>query len=1065
MKKTTTTKTKPQRIFAMAMAAAMVVSMAPVTALAEESAPAGDNGGTSQEASGQNASGNAPTVTITVTKSDDGSETKETKSESTNEAGASVTETTTETTEADGTKTERTETTTASETTEENDRGGETTTVESDTEYKETTTEPTQTEPKTDGGDDGEGSEGAEPAEGGEGSEENKPAEGNTETGYVEGSAASQFEEGKTTDVTTETEGYESSGHTTVTDDKGRVVEEYGYSNGYETTTETETVTDKYIEDRDELEKDDYIEGEEKTLVDDKGEFNNDGSVDTETTSTLIDPGYAGDITITLTPGGTDNESAEVDEKELYEDLLADDRPESSVVEGEETSEDVTDDDGNVIGTKKTKEDVKTDVKDVTNKNGDVVGYETTTTTTTTVVTETKANDTNPIDPTVETGDPVTTTSEPVETIDLPERPAASEVKDEATGKTTITTVEDIVDENGNVVGYSVSTVTKNAAGDEIAWGGEYIWGKKTVTVTTTETLETTTTKTEYITTTTTTTDITEGKTVSGEWIESTPRIVTGEMSEVTEGTGHGSQTMASLPTDVQALIANFANNELHADPTAKAANNTTDGKIQYIGHAADSDYYVYRYNGSSWGNLSNGIYILQDDAGNTFFGYCVDLATNANRGMVYEIGNIEDQSYYQGSSVADAEAHIRAIALNGFWGTASGTGSITEIRRMLVEEHGWSAERAATLTEGQALTATQAAIWNYGNNDGNRRVHAVVVRARYDGNITDAQIKNIQDLYAALLSKTAPAEKPTNILDVSDIIGSQITVGEKVENNTNNTDDNADNDVYNAGVSFTVAIVPTENDQLAVVVTQGNTEVGRMDLTAANGTQDGKGNTTYTMNNLQLQENLSINLSLDGTQHLKQGVYLYTATVNGVPSYTASQTFVGVGEGSHSVALDVSMTFDVTDETATRNSSSGSSSRSRQDKKVTQTTDTEINEEVVALMEITTVTVTEHGSEWNEEYKEEFKYNDNTNKKKEKEEKKDEEKDKDKDGGNEYTEEYIIDDGDVPLAELPEVDIPLADIILDDVPKTNDASALWLALSGFSGIGLAGLFGRKRRK
>ncbi|MBQ3030980.1 MAG: LPXTG cell wall anchor domain-containing protein, partial [Anaerotignum sp.] len=93
---------------------------------------------------------------------------------------------------------------------------------------------------------------------------------------------------------------------------------------------------------------------------------------------------------------------------------------------------------------------------------------------------------------------------------------------------------------------------------------------------------------------------------------------------------------------------------------------------------------------------------------------------------------------------------------------------------------------------------------------------------------------------------------------------------------------------------------------------------------------------------------------------------------------------------------------------------------------------------------------------------KEEFKYNDNTNKKKEKEEKKDEEN---KDGGNEYTEEYIIDDGDVPLAELPEVDIPLADIILDDVPKTNDTSALWLALSGFSGIGLAGLFGRKRRK
>lgn len=1026
MKKTTTGKTNPQRMFAMAMA--MVVSTAPATAFAEETADGND--GTSQEATGTNASSNEPKVTITVTKNEDGSETKETKSESM---------------DTDGTKTETIEKMTTKETTEENGKGGTVTTVNSEREYQETKTQPTQREPGTDeGGADGE-----------------TPAEGNTETGYVEGSAASQFEEGKTTDVTTTTEGSEISSDTTVTDSKGRVVEESGHSSGSEHTTTTETVTDKYIEDRDELEKDQYMEGEAQTLVDEKSGFDNDGSVDTTTTSTPIDPGYAGKLTITLTPGGKDSDTKTVDEGRLYEELLAEDRPESGETKGTPQVEDVTDGEGNKIGTKTTTTDEKTNVADKKNAAGHVVGYEITKTTTTTVVTETRACDTNSTDPVVETGETTTTTAAPVETISLPERPAAGESKN-AAGETTTTTVEDMTDEAGNVVGYSVTTVTKDASGKEIGRKEEALWGKKTVTVTTTETLETTTTKTEYITTTTTITDITEGKTVNGTWIESMARQAEGEMSKVTEDSGHGSQTMRSLPTDVQALIAHFNENDLREDPAAKAVNNTTDGKIQYIGHAVDSDYYIYRYNGAGWGNLSNAIYILKDDAGNTFFGYCVDMATNANRGTVYEIGNIEDQEYYQGSSIADAEAHIRAIALNGFWGTERGTGSITEIRRMLVRDHGWSEERAATLTEGQALTATQAAIWAYGRSDGNRRVHEDVVKSRYDGNITADEMKNIQDLYAALLGKTAPAEKPTNILDAGDILGSQITIGTKAEHHAKNADDNADNDVFNAGVSFTVAIVPTDKDRLRVIVKQDGKEIGSMELTAANGTQDGKGNTTYTMNNLQLQENLSINLSLDGTQHLKQGVYLYTATVDGVPSYTASQTFVGVGEGTHSVALDVSMKFDVIDETAVQKNSSGRGSRSRRDKKVTQTTDTETDREVVALMEITTVTVTEHSREWSGEYKEEFKYNDKKDKDpEEKEEKKDEEN---KNNSNAYTEEYIFDE-DVPLAELPDVELPMGDIILEDVPKTNDMSAQWLAMSGFSGIGLAGLFGRRRKK
>ena len=58
------------------------------------------------------------------------------------------------------------------------------------------------------------------------------------------------------------------------------------------------------------------------------------------------------------------------------------------------------------------------------------------------------------------------------------------------------------------------------------------------------------------------------------------------------------------------------------------------------------------------------------------------------------------------------------------------------------------------------------------------------------------------------------------------------------------------------------------------------------------------------------------------------------------------------------------------------------------------------------------------------------------------------------------------ISDEDAPLAALPE-EILDEEIPLADVPKTGDASALWLALSALSGASLAGvsLLGRKKRE
>ena len=57
------------------------------------------------------------------------------------------------------------------------------------------------------------------------------------------------------------------------------------------------------------------------------------------------------------------------------------------------------------------------------------------------------------------------------------------------------------------------------------------------------------------------------------------------------------------------------------------------------------------------------------------------------------------------------------------------------------------------------------------------------------------------------------------------------------------------------------------------------------------------------------------------------------------------------------------------------------------------------------------------------------------------------------------------IPDGDTPTTDVPGTDLDNPDVPLADVPKTGDASALWLALSALSGTGLAGVtfLGRKK--
>ena len=74
--------------------------------------------------------------------------------------------------------------------------------------------------------------------------------------------------------------------------------------------------------------------------------------------------------------------------------------------------------------------------------------------------------------------------------------------------------------------------------------------------------------------------------------------------------------------------------------------------------------------------------FLLKDAAGNTFYGYCIDLETGANEGTWYTLANLEDNTYYASE---EAEDHVRGIMFNGYWGTAEGEdGSLSALKEAL---------------------------------------------------------------------------------------------------------------------------------------------------------------------------------------------------------------------------------------------------------------------------------------------------------------------------------------------------------------------------------------------
>ena len=567
----------------------------------------------------------------------------------------------------------------------------------------------------------------------------------------------------------------------------------------------------------------------------------------------------------------------------------------------------------------------------------------------------------------------------------LPPRPAAPAPVTEG-GLTTTVTVEDIV-ENGETVGFKTTKTVTDENGNEVSSESESIYGTVTsysstltktperdeVTTTTVTTVYGTLTTQNYTVTTPGTTVNTSTRDVTNEIYELVETkdglyfLFEGKMYRVQAITGadksngydpkkvstlkedgklyqHGVTAMATLKPNISTLEPGtydgyVSSTSLLRNPEDFSLSETMAGigngyNLEYVGYGLETAILVNKNYMTGAGDVLAHQFKLKDRNGNYHYVLCADLGTNAVRGADYNMTNVSSANYYVRDGAAEK---IETIAISGYWGTDSGIGSLNNVKSVL---RSWL-EKNTTLTTdqinaqvnalkpGEALTATQAAIWYYGNSDEGKNMPAdAITGAIYNSNgttraATAAEAQRVNNLYQALLALN-PAKVTNNTTELLNTDNfateTQLVIKEKATENGEVKTDKNGNEKYLTDLTFSLDVRKSDlTGNLIVKVTDENGNVIRTEQIATDSSNllgkllaDGKRSTTehtYTIKDLELAEGVKINLNLSGTQNIAQGAYLYSAEV-----YSTSQTFIGVASGKREVNLNVQMEFSVTD-------------------------------------------------------------------------------------------------------------------------------------------------------
>ena len=721
-------------------------------------------------------------------------------------------------------------------------------------------------------------------------------------------------------------------------------------------------------------------------------------------------------------------------------------------------------------------------------------------------------------------------------------------------GETIVTTVEDLM-ENGQLVGYTTTTVTTDKDGNHMSTVTDNTYAQppvadtftlpekpqggiqrtpdgKTVTTIVTDIIEDGQ-HVGYKTTSVTTVDgqvtYSESRSIYGTWASTSATTVTDPLTETKVTTTntvvttvervYATETKRDM--DLEQEKTDYYNTEITTVIDEYLLQNTSDGKLYFtyegtmyevvgtntilenldvannstvsmnglsIGNdmRMKSDYsragnHYSGYRSSAGDSNQNGVwthvgygqysgFVLEDtkgvahtakqfaikDGDTIRYVYCVELGAGIRTGTYYD-----PNTYTGGASEATTEpwagasgsiAQLRSVALNGYWGTESGLGSLQAVKDLMIR-NGYE-EEAANLTEGMALAATQAAIWEYGSPEG---VDFTGDYITYDDSVNGAPsemdantIKTLRDLLVQLANDGSGAGVAQAITPDRFIAGSTITVHNRIEDEKGNArTDSSGNTLYNTDLSFQMAVSTSSiNGDLILSITNENgDDLGQYRLAGENGSGESYATIypdpdtgVYTIENLVLAENVAVTLNLDGVQHLDDGIYVYEGA-------NKMQDFIGLTMKENHVDLSVSLEFSVEDPAIAHTRTEKKDNRvdtrihtkydTRTDTKVTtltQTDSTTVTRNSHNIKVYGTVTVTETKVE---ETKEERKWNSHW--------------------------QYLTDlsTGEKPGGTGGTVPQQEGDL-RSEAPKTGDISGM---LSAISALSLAGVFLLRKKR
>lgn len=688
--------------------------------------------------------------------------------------------------------------------------------------------------------------------------------------------------------TTTTVDGKETTNDTTVTDPDGGLLDQNGTVAGSETTTTT------------------------------PGEG---GTPTPPSTEDVTDSRPDGPLEITVKPGDTDvkaegNVSAWLKDKTVPD--WANDGSLRSEQGKDGTITNIVKKDDNTYTKTVTKPDGTVTVETVTlekDDEGHVTGY-TKTTETTGFVTDETGKPEVPDQATVgKDGD--TTYS-----FELPEKPEITTPvqRDEAGKPVSGEEVLPLIDTNGSVIGYTKVTYDNGEASFSDPVLGAYY-----ATTTKIETLENGLQK--IITTRTRVTDtkvLEEALSVSdGTW------SLSGWMGNVEEGENNGDlRYNTPQPGKDQLDRMNQWEGHLGNVHTGEGSDQPwpPENRLKYSGYGLQSTVMIGYWKDNKFyrpGYVHQ--FRLIDSEGNPHYAYCADLSISAKANAEYELVNVLDSDYI---SDPDNRKQLQAIAEKGYWGTASGQGSLDEVKK-LVDPKYWK-----YIDDGIALAVTQAAIWTYGNrngeklggNDFNKNGHTdrflefyysgydATTGEKFVSTFGDEQWNAAKELYNKLINlETSDAGTVTDIITKEDIKNATIRVSGKT------------GDKYETELSFTLSVNPKRingkdgEDDVVLNIYNGNGDKPlrsyklreAADASDSNHTftvryDQATGEAIYTVNGLEFTADTSVTLNLSGKQKLNSGAYLFRSDVNG----EQSQTFIGLVTGGSTRDLDLSVTL-----------------------------------------------------------------------------------------------------------------------------------------------------------